>query len=154
MEAIGRLAEACRSARVSAAEQTVRVGVAGLGYWGPNLARNLAAIPGCRAGVAVRSRPRPHANGSPQRTPSARVTADLQELLEDPELDAVVLATPVPTHAELAVAVAQAGKHCFVEKPLATTADDAAAGGRRGRAGGHDPDGRPPARVPPGASAD
>ena len=49
----------------------------------------------------------------------------LQDLLDDPELDAVVLATPVPTHSELAVRVAQAGKHCFVEKPLATTAADA-----------------------------
>ena len=57
--------------------------------------------------------------------PGARATGELQELLEDPELDAVVLATPVPTHAELAVRVARAGKHCFVEKPLATNAADA-----------------------------
>ncbi|HEV2980853.1 MAG TPA: Gfo/Idh/MocA family oxidoreductase, partial [Solirubrobacteraceae bacterium] len=48
-------------------------------------------------------------------------------LLDDEQLDAVVLATPVPTHAELAVAVAAAGKHCFVEKPLATRAADAEA---------------------------
>src|SRR6202011_4102859 len=47
------------------------------------------------------------------------------ELLSDPQLDAIVLATPVPTHAQLAVAVLEAGKHCFVEKPLATTAADA-----------------------------
>jgi predicted dehydrogenase len=47
------------------------------------------------------------------------------DLLDDPDLDAVALATPVPTHAELAVAVAEAGKHCFVEKPLATSAADA-----------------------------
>ena len=46
-------------------------------------------------------------------------TATLDELLADPELDAVVIATPVPTHAELAVRVLEAGKHCFVEKPLA-----------------------------------
>ncbi|MCW3017859.1 MAG: gfo/Idh/MocA family oxidoreductase, partial [Solirubrobacterales bacterium] len=57
--------------------------------------------------------------------PGARVTDVIGELLDDPELDAVVLATPVPTHAELAIAVAEAGKHCFVEKPLATTAADA-----------------------------
>jgi predicted dehydrogenase len=102
----------------------VRVGVVGLGYWGPNLARNLAAIAGCEltwlcdASDAARER-------LAGAYPNARATADVQELLDDPELDAVVLATPVPTHSELAVRVAQAGKHCFVEKPLATTAADA-----------------------------
>ena len=56
---------------------------------------------------------------------SVRSTDELDELLGDPQLDAVVLATPVATHAELAVRVLQAGKHCFVEKPLATNAADA-----------------------------
>jgi predicted dehydrogenase len=55
----------------------------------------------------------------------ARVTADLDDLLADPQLDAVALATPVPTHAELAVRVLEAGKHCFVEKPLAERVADA-----------------------------
>jgi len=102
----------------------VRVGVVGLGYWGPNLARNLAAIEGCElawlcdAASAARERLQPS-------FPTARTTARVEDLLEDGELDAVVLATPVPTHAELAIAVAQAGKHCFVEKPLATNAADA-----------------------------
>jgi predicted dehydrogenase len=53
------------------------------------------------------------------------VTGDLDELLADPELDAVALATPVPTHAELAARVLEAGKHCFVEKPLAERVADA-----------------------------
>jgi predicted dehydrogenase len=103
---------------------TVRVGVVGLGYWGPNLARNLAAIPGCElAWLCDRDE---QALTRLQRTlPGARTTAELQDLLDDPELDAVVLATPVPTHAQLAIAVAEAGKHCFVEKPLATNAADA-----------------------------
>jgi predicted dehydrogenase len=57
--------------------------------------------------------------------PTARATAALDDLLNDPQLDAVVLATPVPTHADLAVRVLEAGKHCFVEKPLATTVADA-----------------------------
>ena len=57
--------------------------------------------------------------------PAARATDDLEALLRDAELDAVVLATPVPTHAELAARVARAGKHCFVEKPLATSVADA-----------------------------
>ena len=102
----------------------VRVGVVGLGYWGPNLARNLAAIPGCELGwlcdASADARDRLAA-----AFPRARATGELEELLGDPELDAIVLATPVPTHAELAVRAAEAGKHCFVEKPLATNAADA-----------------------------
>ena len=112
------------SARGSMDETPVRVGIAGLGYWGPNLARNFAAIAGCETAWLCDTSQA--AREKLARTfPSARTTGNLQDLLEDPELDAIVLATPVPTHAELAVAVARAGKHCFVEKPLATTAADA-----------------------------
>jgi predicted dehydrogenase len=106
--------------------QPVRVGVVGLGYWGPNLARNLAAIAGCE----LRWLCDPDAQAREKLAslfPGARPTGELTELLEDPELDAVVLATPVATHAELAMRVARAGKHCFVEKPLATNAADAEA---------------------------
>ncbi len=102
----------------------IRVGVVGLGYWGPNLARNLAAIPGCElAWLCDASEDARERNA--RSFPGARVTAQLSELLEDPQLDAVALATPVPTHAQLAVAVCEAGKHCFVEKPLATSAVEA-----------------------------
>ncbi len=100
------------------------VGVVGLGYWGPNLARNFAAIPGaevtylCDADEAARDR-------LARALPAARATAEIDDLLNDPDLDAVVLATPVPTHADLAVRVLEAGKHCFVEKPLAVTSADA-----------------------------
>lgn len=106
--------------------QPVRVGIVGLGYWGPNLARNLAAIAGCE----LRWLCDPDASAREKGAasfPGARATAQLSDLLEDDDLDAVVLATPVPTHAELAIAVARAGKHCFVEKPLATNAADAEA---------------------------
>jgi predicted dehydrogenase len=104
--------------------QPLRVGVVGLGYWGPNLARNLAAIPGCQLAwlcdrsAQARERLAPY-------FPAARMTGAFEDLLDDQDLDAVVLATPVPTHAELAVEVARAGKHCFVEKPLATNEADA-----------------------------
>jgi len=114
----------------------VRVGVVGLGYWGPNLARNFAAIAGCELAWLCDTS-RPAREKLAQTLPGVRATAALTDLLEDPELDAVALATPVRTHAELAVAVAHAGKHCFVEKPLATTAADAqravAAAERAGR---------------------
>jgi predicted dehydrogenase len=104
--------------------RAVSVGVVGLGYWGPNLARNFDAIPGCE--LRWLCDPSARALERPARSfPNARVTSELAELLADEELDAVVLATPVPSHASLAIEVAEAGKHCFVEKPLATTAADA-----------------------------
>jgi predicted dehydrogenase len=101
-----------------------RVGVVGLGYWGPNLARNLAAIPGCE--LRWLCDPRAEARARATRTfAGVRTSAELAELLADPDLDAVLLATPVPTHAQLAASVLEAGKHCFVEKPLATRASEA-----------------------------
>jgi predicted dehydrogenase len=108
----------------AASEQPVRVGVVGLGYWGPNLARNLAAIPGCELTWLCDASEEARASLA-AAFPGARATGEIADLLADPELDAVVLATPVPTHAELAIAVLGAGKHCFVEKPLATSAADA-----------------------------
>ena len=85
-------------------ERPVTVGVTGLGYWGPNLARNFDLLPGadlrwlCDRDGALREKV-----GAAH--PDARRASDLDELLADPELDAVVLATPVPTHADLAVIV-------------------------------------------------
>jgi predicted dehydrogenase len=102
----------------------VTVGVVGLGYWGPNLARNFDRLTEtelrwiCDASEQSRSR------WSPQ-FPNARATADINDLLSDPELDAIAIATPVPLHAELALRVLGAGKHCFVEKPLAQSVADA-----------------------------
>ncbi len=105
---------------MSAPDRTVRTAVAGLGYWGPNIARNLASIPGCELRWLCDASPEARERLAPA-FPGARTSGEISELLADEELDAVVLATPVPTHADLAVAVPQAGKHCFVEKPLATT---------------------------------
>jgi len=102
----------------------LRVGVAGLGYWGPNLARNFAAIPDCRL-AACCDRDAGARERVARQFPGVRLCAELDELLADPELDAVALATPVPTHASLAVRVLEADKHCFVEKPLAQSAVDA-----------------------------
>ncbi|MFZ0972073.1 MAG: Gfo/Idh/MocA family oxidoreductase [Solirubrobacteraceae bacterium] len=105
-------------------EGSLRLAVVGLGYWGPNLARNFAAISGCE--LAWLYDPSPDAREqAATRFPTARVTGDLAEVLADDTLDAVALATPVPTHADLAVRVLEAGKHCFVEKPLAQSVADA-----------------------------
>jgi predicted dehydrogenase len=100
------------------------IGVVGLGYWGPNLARNFDRLPGaelrwiCDESQEARDRYAP-------AFPDARVSGDLDELLADPELDAVVIATHVPSHAALAQRVLGAGKHCFVEKPLAQSVAEA-----------------------------
>jgi predicted dehydrogenase len=102
----------------------IRIGVVGLGYWGPNLARNFLAIPGCEVKWLCDASEQARAKVA-QTIPDARLSDDIDELLQDGELDAVVLATPVPSHAELATRALQAGKHCFVEKPLATNVEDA-----------------------------
>ena len=98
---------------------TLRVGQAGLGGWGTNLARNFADL----AELAWLTDP---ADGKEEaftsRYPQARWAASFDEMLADPDLDAVVVATPVPTHYELAKQALEAGKHVFVEKPPAMKA--------------------------------
>ncbi|MEA2124247.1 MAG: hypothetical protein QOI80_1029 [Solirubrobacteraceae bacterium] len=105
-------------------ERVVRVAVAGLGYWGPNLARNFAALPDCEVAWLCDQSAEALARIGAQH-PGARRASTVAEVLADETLDAVVLATPVPTHAALAEQVLDAGKHCFVEKPLATNVADA-----------------------------
>ena len=91
-----------------------RLGQAGLGAWGKNLARNFDELADLAWLTDVdESRRQEFA----ARYPNARVTGDFEELLADPELEAVVVATPVPTHYELAKQALEAGKHVFVEKP-------------------------------------
>jgi predicted dehydrogenase len=102
----------------------VNVGVVGLGYWGPNLARNFDALAGSQLTWLCDGREEIRAKFAASY-PATRFTGELDDLLADDALDAVVLATPVSTHAELAVRVLDAGKHCFVEKPLATTVAEA-----------------------------
>jgi predicted dehydrogenase len=104
--------------------EDLRIAVAGLGYWGPNLARNFDALPGCEVTWLCDERPEALERVAAAH-PDARRTADLGEMLADDALDAVVLATPVPFHADHAVRVLEAGKHCFVEKPLAQSVADA-----------------------------
>jgi predicted dehydrogenase len=103
----------------------VRVAVAGLGYWGPNLARNFASLPGCEL-VAICDADPNRLAAVRSTLPEARGMTDFGAMLDDSTIDAVALATPVATHASLAVRVLSADKHCFVEKPLATTVSEAA----------------------------
>ena len=102
----------------------MQVGVVGLGYWGPNLARNFDRLPGAALRWICDASEEARARWTPQ-FPGTRVSADLDELLADPELDAVVVATHVPSHADVATRVLEAGKHCFVEKPMAQSVAEA-----------------------------
>jgi predicted dehydrogenase len=103
---------------------TPRVGIVGLGYWGPNIARNLSALESCELAWCCDASEASRAKWSATH-PEAKFTGDLDDLLADDQLDAVAITTPVPTHAELAERVLEAGKHCFVEKPLAQDAASA-----------------------------
>jgi predicted dehydrogenase len=90
----------------------------GVGYWGPNLLRNLVASKRCKVSTVV--------DYSPERRefvrslyPAIRVSDDCEEVIRDPEISAVVIATPVETHFDLAMRLLTAGKHILVEKPMA-----------------------------------
>jgi predicted dehydrogenase len=100
---------------------TPTVGIAGLGHWGKNLVRNFEALADLRALCDLSPDLR---EGFARRHPSMRVTADFSELVEDPELDAIVIATPVPTHYALAKLALEGGKHVFVEKPPAMRGEE------------------------------
>ncbi|MEA2480516.1 MAG: hypothetical protein QOJ07_2438, partial [Thermoleophilaceae bacterium] len=102
----------------------VQVGVVGLGYWGPNLARNFDRLPGASLRWICDASDEQRARMAPQ-FPDTRVAADFAELLEDPDLEAVVIATHVPSHPALALRALEAGKHVFVEKPLAQSVAEA-----------------------------
>src|SRR5262245_9208841 len=95
------------------------VGVVGLNYWGPNLVRNFDGL----AELAwLCDLDDTHLQPLAERYPHARATNAIEDLLTDDALDAIVIATPVPTHYALAKQALEAGKHVFVEKPPAMRA--------------------------------
>jgi predicted dehydrogenase len=98
------------------ANDRLRVGQAGLGYWGRNLARNFDEITDLRWLCDASEERRTE---FATRHPEARVTADVAEMVSANDVEAIVIATPVPTHYPLAKAALEAGKHVFVEKPPA-----------------------------------
>jgi len=104
--------------------EPVRTGVVGLGYWGPNLIRNLNELEASELRWICdldEGRLQPMA----KRYPAVRSTTAYDDLLSDPELEAVAIATPVSTHYPLALAALEAGKHVFIEKPLAASTSEA-----------------------------
>ena len=112
----------------------IGIGVIGYGYWGPNLVRNFAesaarAVASCATGaperLALVERALSRRRGRP---PTPR------ELIADPAVDAVAIATPVRPHFELAMRALRAGKHVLVEKPMASTSERGGTAHRRGGA--------------------
>ena len=102
----------------------VRVAAVGCGYWGPNVIRNLDAVPGFEL-CCICDANADHLRPVAARYPSARSTAHVEDLLEDPAIQAVYLATPVSSHYSLVKRALESEKHVLIEKPLATTVDQA-----------------------------
>jgi predicted dehydrogenase len=103
----------------------IRIGVIGYGYWGPNLVRNFVELRDAELAAVADLDPAKLAIVK-RRFPSVTVTTDLHEVLGDPSIDAVAIATPVGSHFELGMAVLKAGKHLWLEKPMTETSLQAA----------------------------
>ena len=102
----------------------INIGIVGYGYWGPNLVRNFAETPGAKV-AAVSDLDTAKLAVVNRRFPAVKTTTDFRDLLNDPGIDAIAIATPVNTHFELAFRALCAGKHVWVEKPMTETADQA-----------------------------
>jgi predicted dehydrogenase len=102
----------------------IGIGVLGYGYWGPNLVRNFSEIPEARVVKVCDARSERLALVT-QRYPSIETTKDYQDLVSDPRIDAILIATPVSTHFQFALDALQAGKHVLVEKPITASSDEA-----------------------------
>ncbi len=103
----------------------IRCAVVGYGYWGPNLARNIAATAGAELAVLCDANPQ-RRGAAAAALPNTRVVDSFDAVLSDQTIDSVVLATPASSHRELGLAALQAGKHVLVEKPLAMNVADGA----------------------------
>ncbi|MEP7072382.1 MAG: Gfo/Idh/MocA family oxidoreductase [Verrucomicrobiota bacterium] len=98
----------------------VQVGVIGCGYWGPNLVRNFKSLSNCRL-KAICDKSQNRLRHLQALYPDVEAFTDSAELIRSPDIDAVVVATPVAYHFSLAKAALSAGKHVMVEKPLASS---------------------------------
>ena len=106
--------------------EPVRVGVVGYGYWGPNLVRNLDRLPEAELCAVCDASPA-HLERLAAAHPNVQGIDDLDAMLATCDLEAVVVATPAPSHAAIATRVLEAGLHCYVEKPLTLSSADAEA---------------------------
>lgn len=103
----------------------IKIAQIGCGYWGPNLLRNLIANPDCEVKwVVEKSRDRQDYVRS--LYPSIKITANLAEVLQDKEIQAMAIATPAGSHYRLAISAIKAGKHVLIEKPMAISVSEVA----------------------------
>ena len=102
----------------------IKIGVIGYGYWGPNLVRNFSETQGITVASVADLDPK-KLEIVQKRFPMAKVTTRFQDLLENKDIDAIAIATPVSTHFELGMAVLKAGKHLWLEKPMTETSEQA-----------------------------
>jgi predicted dehydrogenase len=101
-------------------EKTTTIAQIGCGYWGPNVLRNFSAQPGCWVKLVAEINPERQAYVQ-ANFPRSKVVSDLDTILNDPEVDAVIIATPASSHYALTKQALESGKHVFVEKPLTTS---------------------------------
>jgi UDP-2-acetamido-3-amino-2,3-dideoxy-glucuronate N-acetyltransferase len=105
-------------------KDVLNVAVVGAGYWGKNLVRNFATAPRCVIKYVCDLNPEVLA-AHKRSFPSVEITPNVAAVLDDPQVQAVVIATPVPAHFEIARNALLAGKHVYVEKPLTLQAAQA-----------------------------
>ena len=101
----------------------LKIAQIGVGYWGPNLLRNLLANRRCHVTAAV-DQSHERLDYVHRLYPTIRVSDKAEDILQDPHIEAVVIATPVATHYDLAVKILNAGKHVLVEKPMARSVSE------------------------------
>lgn len=104
----------------------IRLGLAGYGYWGPNLARAVSGMKDARLEMIADMSPKALERAGLAH-PGARLTASISQMIADPDIDAVMIATPVSTHFDMSMDALRRGKHVLVEKPMADTPDRARA---------------------------
>lgn len=105
-------------------DKKLNIGIIGCGYWGPNLIRNFSSLPNCTLKIVSDLKPG-RLEFIKDEFPFLKVTDDFQKIIQDPEIEAVVIATPVKTHFDLAVKAIEGGKHVFIEKPMTSTLAEA-----------------------------
>lgn len=102
----------------------IGVGIIGYGYWGPNLARSVAETDGAQL-TAIADFSAAALARAGKRYPAARLVRSWRDLLDAPDIDAVIIATPVSSHFEIALAALRKGKHVLVEKPITDRSSEA-----------------------------
>lgn len=98
----------------------IKIGVIGYGYWGPNLVRNFAETPGLTVACVADLDPK-KLEIVQKRYPGVKTTTNFEEMINNPSIDAIAVATPVSTHFKLGMAALKAGKHLWLEKPMTET---------------------------------